>query len=261
MRQYALCAAGGPLCICPVGLAVLPCGSAVWYCHVLLLSGTANSAPHLSLTQAVACCLPPLPRCRGSPADGRPSFPLAGRLRLVNRGVLAGALVQQCLAQHGQHVRFHFGCTLESLDLAGSSATFCWEPEAAAAADATAGEVQVVRSSCAAVAEGAAAWAAETVGAAAGPAGEGGAAVSVKYDLLVGADGAGSAVRAALAAQDSSLQVGGTLGGGCPCWVGDMPANASAAALPLAGAAPACCLHATLCTKLRQAPLSLRPSH
>lgn len=31
-----------------------------------------------------------------------------GRVKLVNRGVLAGALVQQCLAQHADRVQFHF---------------------------------------------------------------------------------------------------------------------------------------------------------
>lgn len=49
----------------------------------------------------------PAPRLRGAPTEGTPTRP-PGRLKLANRGVLAGALVQQCLAQHADRVQFHF---------------------------------------------------------------------------------------------------------------------------------------------------------
>lgn len=46
-------------------------------------------------------------RLRGGPADGR-SAGIPGRLKIANRGVLAGALVRTCLAQHSGSVQFHF---------------------------------------------------------------------------------------------------------------------------------------------------------
>lgn len=69
---------------------------------------------HLASLMTVALRLvtvPPLPttlrRLRGGPADGR-SAGIPGRLKIANRGVLAGALVRTCLAQHSGSVQFHF---------------------------------------------------------------------------------------------------------------------------------------------------------
>jgi hypothetical protein len=61
-------------------------------------------------------------RLRGAPHEGRRST-LPGRLKVANRGTLAGALVQQCLAQHGSRVQFHFnqaGCRVLGRRLAHS---------------------------------------------------------------------------------------------------------------------------------------------
>lgn len=46
-------------------------------------------------------------RLHGGPADGS-STSMPGRLKIANRGVLAGALVRTCLAQHSGNVQFHF---------------------------------------------------------------------------------------------------------------------------------------------------------
>ena len=51
--------------------------------------------------------LPAARRLKGGPAEGR-STGMPGRLKIANRGVLAGALVRTCLAQHSSSVQFHF---------------------------------------------------------------------------------------------------------------------------------------------------------
>ena len=89
-----------------------------------------------------------------------------GRQRLVNRGLLAGALVQQCQQRYGDRVTFHFSSALHSLDTQKGTATF------------RACDKESDRDT-----------------------------IQVEFDLLVGADGAGSAVRQAVMQQDSDLQV------------------------------------------------------
>lgn len=62
-------------------------------------------APRLALS--CSSCAPTPRRLHGGPADGR-STGMPGRLKIANRGVLAGALVRTCLAQHSGNVQFHF---------------------------------------------------------------------------------------------------------------------------------------------------------
>eukprot|EP00887_Chlorella_sp_A99_P002514 scaffold6.g2514.t1 len=111
-------------------------------------------------------------------------MPTRGRIHVSNRGVLAGELFRQCRARHSERVRFHFGQELVGLDTRSSTAAF-------APARRDAGEQ---------VGEGSPA-------AAAGESPLPAAGGSVRYDLLVGADGAGSRVRQALARADDGLEV------------------------------------------------------
>ncbi|GAB4814409.1 hypothetical protein N2152v2_001455 [Parachlorella kessleri] len=109
-------------------------------------------------------------KLKGAANEGRAAQP-GGRNRIVNRGLLAGALVQQCQQRHGDRVTFHFHSALHSLDAQKGRATF---------------------SSATSTPDGKANGSTEPR--------------QVDFDLLVGADGAGSAVRQALVQQDSDLK-------------------------------------------------------
>ncbi|PRW58870.1 kynurenine 3-monooxygenase [Chlorella sorokiniana] len=147
-------------------------------------------------------------KLRGGPADGR-SAGIPGRLKIANRGVLAGALVRTCLAQHSGSVQFHFEQELHLFDPATGVAFF--RPVGAAAR----GEA-MASSSTASMDAGDAP-----------SSGDGGAAqqqappealtaertpsspdnlVSCSFDMLIGADGANSLVRRILERGDSELQ-------------------------------------------------------
>ena len=160
-------------------------------------------------SQAANCCWPDsllnplrpalkLPGCcskcrlKGGPAEGAASTP-PGRPKLANRGVLAGALVQQCLAQHGDSVQFHFAQELCVFDLTSGIAFFRpvgSEAQGAAAASssptAPPGDGQAAAATTPAAPDGLA---------------------TCPFDLLVGADGASSLVRQVLQRQDGALQV------------------------------------------------------
>lgn len=156
-------------------------------------------------------------KLRGGPTEGTPTQP-PGRLKLANRGVLAGALVQQCLAQHADRVQFHFEQELAAIDISNSAVYF--KPvgsaaQGAAMASATGGAGDGC-SGCPSGEDGG--------GLAAVAAGPGGVAVappgaltqqrtpaspdalaSYAYDLLVGADGAASTTRTVLQRYDTGL--------------------------------------------------------
>ncbi|KAL4425516.1 hypothetical protein ABPG75_009532 [Micractinium tetrahymenae] len=156
-------------------------------------------------------------KLRGGPKEGTPSMP-PGRSKVANRGVLAGALVQQCLAQHADRVQFHFEQELAAIDISNSAVYF--KPvgsaaQGAAMASATAG----AGGGCSGCASG-------EEGGGLGPVavGRGGVAAappealtqrrtpasadalaSYTFDLLVGADGANSTTRAVLQRYDPGL--------------------------------------------------------
>ena len=195
-------------------------------------------------------------RLRGGPAEGR-SNAMTGRIRVANRGVLAGALVAQCRAAHPEAVQFHFGevrgggwgagagwlavgsarasgALLPAVGQGGGQLSGCATrracpppadpsphtrccpthaialarrpPQELSALD-TANRIAWFRPSGAQGAGGAAGAAA-----AAGPGPSGGSSsgdpASYVYDLLVGADGAGSLTRQLLQRYDPELQVG-----------------------------------------------------
>lgn len=115
---------------------------------------------------------------------------MSGRIRVANRGVLAGALVAQCRARHPDAVSFHFGQELSAIDTANHIAFF--------------------RPSEAPAEGGPGSGPGASAGAAAPSSGE---PASYRYDLLVGADGAGSVTRQLLQRYDPDLQVRAGVGG------------------------------------------------
>jgi hypothetical protein len=136
---------------------------------------------------------------KGGPAEGTASTP-TGRTKLANRGVLAGALVQQCLAQCGDSVQFHFAQELCVFDLTSGIAFF--RP----VGSAVAGSSPAAPSGQAAADSAAAGGAAQERPQPHTPAAPDGLA-TYPFDLLVGADGASSLVRQVLQRQDGALQV------------------------------------------------------
>ena len=170
-------------------------------CELLLAFACASSHMIKISPPAQLCC-----RLKGGPAEGTASTP-PGRPKLANRGVLAGALVQQCLAQHGDSVQFHFAQELCVFDLTSNIAFFRpvgsqAQGAAAAASSPTApsGDGQAAADS------GAAGSVAQAVPQPHTPAAPNGLA-TYPFDLLVGADGASSLVRQVLQRQDGALQV------------------------------------------------------
>ncbi|KAL4419393.1 hypothetical protein ABPG77_003367 [Micractinium sp. CCAP 211/92] len=143
----------------------------------------------------------------GGPTEGTRSMP-PGRVKLVNRGVLAGALVQQCLAQHADRVQFHFEQELAAIDVNNNAVYFKPVGSAAQGAAMASGTVGA-GGGCSGCPSGEDAGAAAAVAAAPGsraaappqaltqqrtPASPG-ALASYAFDLLVGADGASSTTR------------------------------------------------------------------
>jgi 2-polyprenyl-6-methoxyphenol hydroxylase-like FAD-dependent oxidoreductase len=132
-----------------------------------------------------------------------------GRLRLANRGTLAGALVQQCLARHPGCVQFHFEQELNMIDTNSGIAFF--RPVGSAAQGASMASRSSISSAVGSEtsAGGAAVLLQAPPEALTGertPA-SADALASYPFDLLVGADGASSLVRQVLQRQDAELSV------------------------------------------------------
>ena len=137
---------------------------------------------------------PPPCRLHGGPAEGR-SMQSPGRLRLANRGVLAGALAQQCLAQHSALVQLHFEQELQAIDASAGTAFFRAVGSAARGAAMASGSFSDEEE------EGQGGALRQALLAERTPASPDSLA-SVQFDLLVGADGAGSLVRAVMQRYD-----------------------------------------------------------
>lgn len=173
---------------------------------------SASAATHCSRCLPVYC---PVCRLKGSPTEGQQSV-FTGRHRVVNRGMLAAALVQLCQEQYSGSVAFHFNRALHSLnsykciaaftEAAGGSSSSSRNGQRqlaaveAAASGVAAGEEPADPAAPAAAAAAAGASAATATGAPSG------GLETVSFDLLVGADGSGSRVREEVARQDSKLR-------------------------------------------------------